>query len=719
MDCRKKCFKLPQEVVDNLNVVHNNESSVLVFWNKYQIFIMDKTKLDTQGHLSNWRPVCNTEFEIHRLLLAKHLICLDKKGRLLAYTLTQTATQQKRPRQDFQNLARNILCIESYEDFLISLKLEMEELYIRIDKLISNDNINLNMKKYSANKIENKNLLILPSEIKREQCILCCHRVDQSDFDNNNLILKGKIRSQYPQFIIIMSFNKLTLYAVLVDLELNENVLTPVKLLTCPQEISSVTVIKEDCLHVIISLSSGTVIKQPLNNNTPNIAHLNTAIHKSLVLKDKIIYSDCSTMWVSTSTFSESDCKLKQLFIKNVRDFIIIDDNKIICTTYSKLVYIFNMKDESSYLIPVTTIEYYPAEHLLNNMHYMHNIMEEVEKNNDIINNIKKEENHITTLALSNRQDIMQEVIKCKVNVYEYYEDILKENLVLNLTNRIEDYFAKDTFCFLIQMYLAKQQNFDDVLENMFTDAKIHVTILSAQKIVKTFCVKVLDQLKSFNIVIPLRMETLNVTDLCLNIKIVKKIPKVFNSKHNLWTALYCKDITVTPEHFIKLNHSSKNVHALKDPSESIQTLLYETANKYHGHLYRITKSSEDLLTWSFYIKLPIAYKEFLNNETFYNDNFESVKAKYLLKEISSDGFLNARKSISFSVVNEKFEVQIINDGFSSPSGNMMRVSSVNPILALEIRNFLSNLAHNNFQQYKPRQEFLNNSKIISSLEVF
>nr|XP_034826224.1 uncharacterized protein LOC117983720 isoform X2 [Maniola hyperantus] len=542
----KRCFKFQHELVDNLNVAYNFTNCILVFWNKFQIFLTFKQDMDKPGHLIHCRLVFNyMDFEIHQLILAKHLLCLDNEGKLLTYSLNpeQTATASMKPKHNFQKLEDNIFCMEWYDNLLFSIKSDMGELFLRIHKFKSPNNVFLKL--YSNNKIANKNLL--PSEIQREKCILCCYKLDGTDIDSINKIFRTNKSLQCKQFIIIVSFDKLTLYAVLVELELNNNILAPIELLTCPSEIKSIVVVKENHLNLLVSLSSGTVIKQPLNNkfNTPSIAHLNTAIHRLTVLHDKIIYTDGITMWVSTDTFSEADAKLKQLFVKNVKDFAQIETNgKIICTTYNKLVYTLNMNEEASYLVPVSASEYYSAEHLFNNMNYLHRIMEEVEKNDEIIKNIKKEENYITALALSNRQDITGEMIQYCVIAYEKHEDILKEGLLLHLTNNLKDYFEKDTFSFLIKMSSALQQNFDDISANIFTDSKIHITILSEQRIIKTTSVKVTDQLKIFNIVVPLKMNKLNITDITFDIKIVKKIPKVVNCKQNLWTTVYCKQKT-------------------------------------------------------------------------------------------------------------------------------------------------------------------------------
>ncbi|CAH2231895.1 jg11068 [Pararge aegeria aegeria] len=720
----KKCLKIQNELVDNLNVAFNLKNTVIVLWNKYQILLLDAEELDRPITLQNFHIVSqNTDFEIHQLIVAKHLLCIDNEGNLFAYSLNikPTAAAHKRSRHNFQELEHNILRVEWYEDLLFSLQLEMGKLYLRIDEIKPNDNVFLTLKSISKNNIVNINVLHLLSVKKMDKCILYCYRLNESDFDNIKHIFKEKKRLSQPQFIIIISFDKLTLYAVLVDLESNGKTLAPVKILTCPSDIYSVTAMKENVLNLIISLTSGTVIKQPMNINfnTPNIAHLNTAIHKLILLNDEIIYSDGITMWVSTNTFSESDAKLRQLFARCIKDFTYTDGTgKMVCTTYSKLLYTFHIKDESCYLFPITASDYYSAEHLFNNMTYLHRIMEEVEKNDGIIKDIKKEENYITTLALANRQDIMNEIIKTGVQVYENYEDILKEGLILNLTNNLSEYFDRHSLYFLIRM-AADTPNNHDVLENIFTDSKIYVAILSEHKNIKTICIKVFcDQLQTFNIAVPLRMAKLNITDLCFDIKIVKKIPKVLDSRQNLWTALYSKQVTLTAEHFIKTNFTSDTVRLLKEPEDSIQQLLYKTCYKQYGHLFRITKVSEDFLQWSFYIKLQNTFKEVLQNEMFYKAHFNATKAKFLLKEISSEEFLNSRKHISLMVANEKLDIEILNDGFSNPlSRSMIKVSCANPLIALCLRNFFSNLVNNNFSRHNPGQEYFNLFKEISTLE--
>ncbi|XP_023947213.2 uncharacterized protein LOC112052396 isoform X1 [Bicyclus anynana] len=708
----KRCFKFQHEVVDNLRVSFSSKKCMLSFWNKYQIFLLNEQELDSR----NWPLIfLNTDFEICQLIIAEYLLCLDYEGTLFGYSLNlhQTATAHKRAKPDFRVLERNILRTKWYEneDLLFSLQLDSNELCIKTYKMKSSDDVNVKLKPQSHKKILNRNLFHSLNEIKREKCILSCFRVNESDYDGIKHIFKGRKNLLDQPFIIIMSFDKLTLYTVLVDLKFSGETLKPVKLLTSPSEINEVVFIKENAINIIVSLTSGTLIKHSLNKNfnTPNITHLNTGIHKLTVLNEKLIYTDGSTMWVATNTFSEPDTKLRQLFIRNAKDFTHIGNaGQIICTTYSNLVYTFNVNDEPCYL-PVTDSDYYPAEHLFNNMGCLDRILKEVEKNDDVIKNIKKEENYITTLALSNRQDIMNEIIQSSIYVYENYEDILKDGLILNLTNKLKEYFDKNSFYFLIKMSAVLQQNHVDILANIFLDCKIHITILSEQQVLKTICMPVLDQLKNLNIVVPLKMTKSNITSLFFDIRIIKKIPKVLSCKENLWTALYYKQIALTPELFIKTDHCSNKIQLLKEPEDSIENLLYKASYKHHGHLFRIAKVSEDFFKWSFYIKLPNRYKEFLQNEMFYKEHFNTTKAKFLLKEISSEEFLNSRKNISFTIANERVDMEIINHGVSdSLSNNMIKVSSVNPRLALGIRNFFSNLAHNNFQTYQPGQEYIN-----------
>ncbi|CAH2097743.1 unnamed protein product [Euphydryas editha] len=371
------------------------------------------------------------------------------------------------------------------------------------------------------------------------------------------------------------------------------------------------------------------------------------------------------------------------------------------------MIYLIPLEDETCYIKPPTTDEYCLAEYPLSYTNYLYRIIEEIKKNEKIIETIKMEENYITTLALSNRKDIMDDVIHYKIIVFDNYGDILKEEIPLSIPNNIAEYFDIDSFYFLIKITVSchLQQKFSDVLSNLFGNLKIHITLLSQQKVLKTSSIKVQGQLKDLNIVVPLNAQMLNFTNITVNINLVTLIPGALNEKEVLWSNLHYRTIVLNSEHFIKSERSQNNVQHLKEPKKSINELIFETACNHHGQLFKINEAPNmNTIKWSFYVKLPTHYEESLSNRDYYFENFNISKATYLFNEISSKDFLKSKSILCFSIGSDNVEIELLNDGFSDP---MVKVTSHNPQIALNVRSFISNLAYNMFKNCK--NEFVSN----------
>ncbi|XP_045505550.1 uncharacterized protein LOC123701959 [Colias croceus] len=538
----------------------------------------------------------------------------------------------------------------------------------------------------------------LQNTLDSTKCLLYLHALSLQEFDTIKEMFDCQDSVWKDHYLIIISFDKRTLFGCLFTYH-NYNEITLIKLFVCPNEISDVKVLNRNHSQVLIALSSGTFIKLDLNKEkSHNIVHMNSCIDKFLETNDCILYSDGSSMWKADNVY-ENSISFKQLFVKQVKDFVKCND-QIVCTTYTNFIYIFSIDDESSYLKPISNEEYCSAEILLNNYtiytHYLERIVNEVNKMQELFKEINEEKKHITTLALSNKQDLMDTIIHYKVTVFDDYEDILNLDNVIIFADDPKDIFHKDSYYFLINITTSHlQQNFKEILSNIFGDLRIHITLLTNENILKTTTVKILEELKKIDIVVTLKTKYLDLRkNFFINLQLVTRIPGVLDKKQNLWTCLHEKYIPLTSEYFIKTRKSPKHIY-LKENGSELEDLIFKTVNNQFGTLFSIVKNpmKTNVNEWVFYAKLPNDYKQIFKEYNIGNI-FDKRKCEYMKELISSEDFLKSQTTLQFYVNNEKADIEILNDGFSRP---VLKVTSTNAKVALDIRNFMANLVGNGF----------------------
>ncbi|XP_045455597.1 uncharacterized protein LOC123665328 [Melitaea cinxia] len=413
----------------------------------------------------------------------------------------------------------------------------------------------------------------------------------------------------------------------------------------------------------IVGLASGTLIKITLSreHNIPDIIHLNKAIAKFTTFNETIIYSDGISLWKADQTFSETYKTFREFIVKHVKDFIKVDD-KIVCVTYSKMIYFLPLEDELSYVQIPTVTDYCPSKHMYNHVECLYQVIDEISKNDSLAQAVAKQEKYITALALSNRTDLVEGMIQCKIKVYDKYEDILKEAIPLLVTSNIGEYFDTHTFYFLIEVATSTtlEQKYIDVLSNLFGNLQIHVTLLSEQKVLKTTSVKINEYLRELNILVPLNAQMLNLTYVNVNINLVTPVPGALNESETLWANLHNQTIILNSEQFIECDYPSNDIEYTKKTKKSIKELIFETTRNHHGQLFKINEVPEvKPITWYFLVKLPRHFEDSFTSGSYCFEIFSETKANYLLSEISSDEFLRSKNVLCWSVGNERSQEKL------------------------------------------------------------
>lgn len=693
----KRCFDLKLDLYDKLNVLNNKSSLMLVLWNKYQIFLYEN--MNIEGEPIKFVP----EFVTHDVILSEHfLLCLDKTGNVHVHSLKFKNPRQKRLKGAFQPREQGIAVFVAHtNEHSFSLKVENERAYLCLHKIA----IDFQLKSKILLKTD---FPIPPLHKLQEKCILKTYAVTESDHEYVKEIFKIN-NVENDTALIIASFNCTDIYSCLFDQRTSEET-SLVKLYSCPLEIRDIEVRKMESLNILIGLKSGTVICLSFDDGQrkPLIIHLNISILKFLSYGDTLIYTNGSTMWKSEKTFLKKEMRLTQFIVKQVKDLIMFDD-QILCVTYSNLVYLFTLEDETMYVKSLGEYEYYAAEKLLESSTQHDKITTELLRNLELAEKIRVESNYIATIALANRRDITNEVIKYKVLVCESFEEAINEETELRLTNEMHEYFEPETVLLLTKVTFSEQHKLNDIFVSLMEDLKLHLTISSGHKLVKTVSIEIKEVPKDIKILTPVKEnDSSNVT---VKIKLVPGLPGALDRNQKTWIVLSEEEVVLNSEHFIRSKSANRKTICLKNSSSKLEDLIFATADLLHGQLFSFTDISDietSSILWSFYIKLPRDFVKLLSNEESYLKCFNKAKTAFLLKTFSSQDFHRAKSQINLQIGNESASLNVIDDDFA---GLLLMITSSNIKTAQQLRSFFSEVLYGEYKNHEPATVFIPQSQ--------
>lgn len=689
VDITAKCFKSKDRLLDSLNIVYNEVNSMFIFWNKYQIFVYEDQNFESAS------KIIVPEFIVSQVFVSNnYLMCLDASGNVLITSLKFKNSAQKRLKSCFQPREHGVCGSTQYNpESILSLKYEANSFYLYLNRM----SVDFALEKKVCIKLDDQWKL----QNIEGKCILRSSKIFKEDFDLVKLLFNMETKEWNEHSLVIISPDKYTVYGCLFSAKATDEEIKLTKLYATPSEICEIKLLNMD---IILGVKTGTIIKLNIKEDKHTLVHINTGITKFVVLKSNqtILYTDGSTMWKAEKTFS-NDIKFNQFFIKQVKDFAKFGD-MLICTTYSNLFYIFSIDDGRSYIKFEKKDNYCPAEKFLKNSDCYYKILEEIDNNNNMLDKINDEGNFLTALSLSRRQEIMDTIIDLDAVIYESYEDSIKQDADIFLTEHLYEYF-NESFLFLIKLTASViKESYSDILSNI----RIHVTLLSEEKVLKTTSIQHSEVLTSLQVLVPLQTKSmLNASQVILDLKIVKNIPGVYVKQNKIWVVLYRKQIIFNSEHFIKTNTSRYKNVSLNEPEGTIDSQIEKVAASQHGHLILFTDISinkSDAKHHTTYVKLRNNFKEIFKNNEYCSQHFNSTKADFLKKQLTSEEFLKSSSNLTFDVLKEKVDVEIVND-FSCP---LLKVTCNDIKIAFHMRNFFANIVYNDYRNYENSPEYVN-----------
>lgn len=659
-----------EESISSLNVKYNQCNSMLVFWNKNQIFIYDNLKFPNPNYSKYILP----QYHIHDLLVYNnYIVCLDINGSVHIISLKFKNTNVL-IRNMFSPLEQNVIAICNFTPETILFLKQMS------------DNCLLSIHKVQPELQPEKKILLSVSTENfctkniQTKCILKTCGLSLNNFNEIKSLFHSNENILYTNHnLLLITFDRMTIYGAVFNNQTEQISLQ--KIYLCPSLICNIEVNPND-LQIVVALNIGTIIKFNLNTKEHYKIHLNTAIHKMIVMKDTLIYTDGLTMWRANLN---NDGKFKRYFARQVYDFVIIGD-QIICTTFMNIIYSFSVEDykhnhhyDKSHIL---------ADIILSNSECLNQIFEEIENNSKIAKKIKEEETYISCIALANRLDIMNEVFQTNINVYTNYDEVQKAHSDMILTEKLKEYFEIDTILLSVELSITTvHHTIKNILTNLVENLRIYTTLSSGNQILKTVTIKVREYLKTVKYLIPLKSKLNRVN---VNIKLVVKLPGVHDKRDCVYTVLYTKNVLLTAEHFIKIHKDSRTI-CLKQPNKTLQKLVQESSEVLHGNLFNIHTANFINNNYSFYVKLPNDYKEIFKNETYCKNKVQKETYEYLSSQYNSDEFLKSKSKLNLEIGDSKIVVEVVNDGFSEP---LLKISGGNMSIGYDIRNFFAKILY-------------------------
>ncbi|XP_068625112.1 uncharacterized protein [Battus philenor] len=686
------CFKCYPRFMGPLNIDYNTSGSAFILWNKYEIFLYENFVCESASRI--FLP----EFQIYHLISSNNLIvCLDYSGNIHITSMKFKHASHKRLKTNFLPREQNVLVftLSTYEK-LLCLKLEQEAYYLCFHNLNTEFKLEKKIKvsftsEYNQQYSSNPNAYILKCYKLTEQCENLI-----KIFDMNKDVWKDN-------FLILISFDRRVLYGCIVSPK-SQDQISLQKLHTALTEICDIKISYANHISILIILKEGTLIRLALNDNkTTDVVHLNTAIYKCTYSNNAFIYTDGIKMWKCEDAFA-ADIKLQLFLVEQIKDFVCFGD-QLLCTTNNNLIYLFGIDEDLSY-VPSSSNEYCDVGNVLNDTGYLSKVLEQCEVNDKLEDKISDEIYYMTALSIANHSDLLDSVLGYSCLVCEGYEDIMNENLEITLTNNYEEYFSPYLFYLLMKItVIFENYKVRETILNVLKDLKIHITLLSGHKVMKTTSIQIFDELKNINLLLPLNGEIVD-SSINVKIKIDKRIPGGLNKEQVLWINLHSKDINLNSEHFIKSKTGKHNIIQLKKPENSIEDALYQLAYNSNKIIFTFTNIANriQLDEFSFYVKLPTNFEAAFKSESFFKKIYNNNKTMVMLQKHSSEDFLKNLNNIIFEIGNAKVKVQIINDGITN---TLLKITCDNMKIGFDIRNFYSNLAYNNFIKGEPGKEFI------------
>lgn len=680
-------FNINRKIYDTLNICNNINDIIL--WNKYQLFLYESCDFSADPLI--FEPA----FKVIDIVFDRNYIaCLDINGNIHSIPL-KLKKSKTRLFILFKPLAQNVISILKVDnESILTLQNNCGIYSVCFHKSLD---FQIATKTFYLKDIKQQ----VGIDKVLDKIVFKKHLVTNLNIDCLSTIFSQKCKSNILNGLLIISvLDNRTINAFIINSTSSDNNIPVTTLYYCPSNICDIVIYEKDYnISVLAALTSGTIIKLTFGTNlTPHIIHLNIPIYKFINNKDDLIYSDGCTLWKTENTFTNEIC-FKKFSIKNPKDFIMFGA-VVICVTFSNKIYTLSSCDENKSELES---EYQPVSNVIQSVELL---FDEIKKNEELVKKIEIERNYTAAIALANRQDIVDKVMQRFVTIYDTYEEVINENSDVILTSNIAEYFTHKSVFILIKLTfsLDYKDDFKKIYNSLIGLLKLHVIIKNNNSILKTLSITI-QNLDNLNFVVPLNLNTMEVIDLDVIIKLICPVG-ILVENQPIWNILFNKKNKLTSENFVKVFKVRDKIKHLKENKEELNDLILKTAENHHGLLLNFRSMSNNNLNFEtiFYLKLPSDHESVLGNKNTYK-TLCNKRAEYLSKNLGSNEFLKLNHVVQIQVNENKLKLSLLKEN----NDILLKLSGHNPHVAFHMRNYFLHVFYDEFNcinQYIPQAHY-------------
>lgn len=385
---------------------------------------------------------------------------------------------------------------------------------------------------------------------------------------------------------------------------------------TCPATISHLAFDDDLSSKLYIFLVTGCVLILSPDEKSDRVnlktSYLNSSLHKVTFANRRILYTNTDRLWEGRIPEDEATIKHRLLKIAHVHDFSVSATKMVYCVTLNNLIYNFHLGSEEQYSSKKSLMdeEYVPIPKSLKATgKIFKNIQDEMDRNKRVCDTIVRENNLITTMALSKKPELSLDNLRAEVKVYRSMNDIDPESEIA-LVDDLHKYYMNNMI-YLIEFDMSTEfrEKFEIFLKNTTQTWYLNINLENDLKR-NVICIKLFESL-SLKIAVPVR-DNIIPTNLC--IKLVSLIPDAMTPNTYCWCFFPAQDITVDTKYHIRLKENEQNRLTLRK-IENEDDKIIKIAKKHFRWIHDAGKVKTDAKTSfaniPYYIRVPESYEEY------------------------------------------------------------------------------------------------------------
>ncbi|XP_077282913.1 uncharacterized protein LOC143908929 [Arctopsyche grandis] len=637
------CHKINIETYKPLRITTSDheDRTCIILWNEFSILLYESNKLSDPPIIYNHECSIVNVQSTHNILLfndsekAIHFTILRRDDRLIG-TIR------------FKRIFEDAVKLMIDDGRILTLNRKRNELWLYVFNLIDSSKFKIHKKyKLKDDSLNVSNVHLKPLQYFTSDFLRCALHLNTNTVDLNTSIL-------------FVTTGDIIYYCTLDGVDVNLSMLY-----TCPASITDICC-SSSKLYLLLNTGSAIVLSADVEQNCTRLdtIHLNCSMLRVILKDESIIYTDYDKLWLSTTLMSEKeiDVKHKLLTVRNVYDFVFVARNNFIyCISLNNLLYSFNLvyedvsKDSESEngFIPI-------PKSLKDTRKIFESILDEMKQNELILNTIVDEDHLITTIAMSEKQDLSLQNLHTSVKICAM-NDIEDDSI---LVTDLRNYYRQNTTVYLIEFKMSEEfrSKLKDFLKSSTQTWYLNIGI--KDDVDQSTISVILTDCQDLRIAVPMNRK-INIPSE-VHLKLISLIPDVINNQVQSWCTFPSKPVLVGLKYHIEINakknllkRKSTKLMILDEDDKIVGIAMKHSALICNVYKEQITPSSID---FSHFLRIPEPYNSY--GQKFTERFVEYLKPKFVtIIADKLNNSLDKLKNFQVSVQDVAVEFDVVSDG--------------------------------------------------------